>query len=238
MKPHLTYKNGFTMIEMSIVLILIGVIVASVLSAGVIQDNAEQKRLISELSFYDNAIKSFYNQFNGWPGDIRRADEVWGANCGGDSAASGGGCNGDGDRLIEWSAAEGVKGWQHLELAELIEPNNYSGTMTSGTATIGTNIPASRLDNIGYSLYNAGTSNFLSVGGPVSSNRNTGPFMAPVAAESIDVKLDDGAPTTGTVRAIGTNCISGTEFIYLEESGHWDTTVDDNVCSLDYLITK
>ncbi len=224
------YKSGFTLLELTIILLIIGLISAVVIFGFTLSESAHSKRIISELNYFKQAIDRFQDQFNGWPGDLPRADELWGADCGGDAAASTGGCNGDGDRLIEWGDAEGVKGWQLLQLAEMIDSTiPLSGSITSDEAVIGTNVPASQITPIGYSLYSTGGINYLSLGGAVTNARNDAPVLTPNAARIMDERLDDGNPSTGLLVGRGASCIA---------AGEYNLAVRTSECSLDLALTR
>lgn len=212
--------NGFTLIEMAIVLILIALSGTLITSVSTFFQSSKEKRILSELQYYQQAIISFRDQYKGWPGDWPGAYNMWGADCGGDASSDTGGCNGDGDRFIEWGNAEGVKAWQHLQLADMISTTPpMSGTITSNEAVIGSNVPASKIDDVGYYLYTDTDGHQLLAGSEVTLKPNYGPILPPSAARSMDNKIDDGNPETGLFRSRGTtDCFSGENY-NLEEEG-------------------
>lgn len=218
-------QTGFTLIELAIVLVVLGIITSGIFAGSALIENAKQKRVIGEFQQYSGVIDDFFERYNALPGDMARADEYWGAACGGDALASASGCNGDGDTLIEWASFEGVKAWQHLELSGFLSSLNMSGDMTGAEAVIGVNVPQSEIENMGYSLHHVGNTNYLGYGGFVSGARNDAPDLDASAAFAIDGKVDDGLPGSGGLRATGAACVSGTEYDVISSAG---------LCALDW----
>jgi prepilin-type N-terminal cleavage/methylation domain-containing protein len=73
-------KNlGFTLIEMSIVLIIIGLIVGGVLAGKNMIAAANMRSQITELQKYKTAVKLFDEMYKGIPGDINNAQTLFGA---------------------------------------------------------------------------------------------------------------------------------------------------------------
>ncbi len=66
----LKYKNGFSLIELSIVLIIIGLLVAGITGGQSLIESARNRNLISEMKNYDQALGTFYSLKDRLPGDI------------------------------------------------------------------------------------------------------------------------------------------------------------------------
>ena len=135
--------GGFTLIEMAIVLVIIGLIIGAILVGQSLIHSAQIQRIMKEQTQFAEAINTFYGKYNCIPGDCPNATNFFGS-AGGTSAAtdyncyfpastnmgSTGTCNGNGDGKIGtnggWSFTTGAnateKGflWQHLALAGLI----------------------------------------------------------------------------------------------------------------------
>src|SRR5437016_11965015 len=141
--PH--RHHGFTLIEMSIVLVIIGLIIGGVLVGRDMIKQAELRKLMSEKDKIVSAVHAFHAKYNCLPGDCPNATQLFGVAAGDgtgndtacysalDAGGATGTCNGDGNDLIEYCGAfadncarELALVWQHLSLAGLIS-GTYSG---------------------------------------------------------------------------------------------------------------
>jgi prepilin-type N-terminal cleavage/methylation domain-containing protein len=215
---------GFTLIELSIVLVIIGLIAGGVMLGKDLVEQAELRSAISDITHYTSAINQFKRKFSALPGDMRNATRFWGAAnvtpavCATTVGSGTQTCNGNGNGWIALggSAAEEYEKfrfWQHLANAGIIE-GAYSGvTGPNGTSegVIGVNVPASRIQGAGYFIDHQGTvlpgntvwfparyDNFLQFGA-YSGSGLIGRILKPEQALFIDSKLDNGLPHTGIV---------------------------------------
>jgi prepilin-type N-terminal cleavage/methylation domain-containing protein len=225
---------GFTLIELSIVLVIIGLIVGGVLVGQDLIKAAEQRKTISEAERYKTAYQAFRLKYNAIPGDMTNAVSVLGATAG---------HNGDGNGNIMYSTlvygdatAEGLMFFEHLGLANLIG-GRFTGIATgSQDFVIGTNVPQGAISgeaacipvefSVGEVFYSSlNNNNFIAFGaiGPDSAlgaNLCFIPTRTTREASDIDKKIDDNNPTRGSFRAgalgdilgaeVGTGCWSGT----------------------------
>lgn len=104
-------QKGFTLIEMSIVLVIIGLIIGGILKGQEIIDASRQKNFISQTDSYRSALNTFQDRFNGIPGDYNLAT----------TRVSSGAVNGNGDGLV---------GSLETNLAGM---NGNPGTSSAGT---------------------------------------------------------------------------------------------------------
>src|SRR3954468_21990802 len=63
-------ERGFTLIELSIVLVIIGLIVGGVLVGQDLIRAAEIRATVGQYEKYNTAINTFRSKYNGLPGDI------------------------------------------------------------------------------------------------------------------------------------------------------------------------
>lgn len=84
--------KGFTLLEFSIVLILIGLVVGGVLLGSDLIRASERRAVISEVQNFKTAITTFKGQYRALPGDMNYAKSIWsecidvaGNNCNGNN---------------------------------------------------------------------------------------------------------------------------------------------------------
>ena len=109
LKMARTQKSaGFTLIEISIVLVIIGLITGGVLVGRDLIKAAQIRAMISQLEKYDASVNTFQSKYNGLPGDIipQRAAPL------GFVTRTGAEGDGDGNGIIY--ALGGGNGWYAL----------------------------------------------------------------------------------------------------------------------------
>ncbi|MFW0777023.1 MAG: pilus assembly FimT family protein [Rickettsiales bacterium] len=158
-------RRGFSLIEISIVLVVIALIIGGIAAGRSLIRNSEMQSVIKESTAYTQAIGSFRQKYLALPGDFSGATALWGAadadfdDC--KITASSNGvvtCDGDGNgRIMNQGAGnsdtyyEQFRAWQHLSNAGFID-GNYSGIASSGTLgyRIGVTIPESKFGRAGW----------------------------------------------------------------------------------------
>jgi type II secretory pathway pseudopilin PulG len=180
---------GFTIVELSICLVVLGLIIGCITAGKSIIKQAQIKNLITEQSNYLNSINTFKTVYQAFPGDISNASYYW-PNCTSPAAN----CNGNGNDRIEWSLGEGYRAWQHLALAGLVT-GTYDGVSIEPISNYGSG-SIWRLENNASQIYGmlANTSNSLEL--KLNSNAN---FLPSADAYIIDKKLDDAVPSYGLI---------------------------------------
>lgn len=221
--------SGFSLVELSIVLVILGLLTGGILSGQALIRAAELRGVTRDMSRYATAIHTFRDKYFGLPGDITNAVKFWGAAAGGtadgvdatcaalDETSPSTGtetCNGNGDGQIVGSG--GYERWrsvQQLANAGLIE-GHYTGVVGAGGAfqTVpGENAMASRIGNGAYlmlwlgdrigqvSYYDGSYGNSIFFGNVTDGSPGL-PIISPEDAWNVDSKLDDGRPALGKLR--------------------------------------
>ncbi len=204
-------KQGFTLIELSIVLVIIGLIVGGILVGRELIQASERQAVIREQTQFKTALNVFRMRYKGLPGDTSSATLYWGKNttdCSGDPGSPGtpGTCNGNGDGRIG-PGSEIWRSWQHLSMAGLIQ-GDFSGKPDAlGNRVIGVTVPRSRFPGGGWNLarvsaviFGRAPKHLLEISGAFNGlNWDNGAIFRAVDAEAIDQKADDGKPDSGKV---------------------------------------
>ena len=221
-------KKGFTLIELSIVLVIVGLLIGGIVAGRSLLRQSEVTSTIVDAQKYVAAVQAFQQKYNALPGDMPNATTSWGIAAGSTGtdatcwASSNGGttgtatCNGNGDGQINYTgtyANETLRMWQHLVNAGFIS-GSFSGN--GAGYIVGSNGPAGTVAGLGFGLVWVGTNSggspypvaFDGVYGHIITIGGTyGAGYPPVAgvltgdeAQSLDSKFDDGSPALGNIR--------------------------------------
>jgi len=185
-------KKGFTLVELSIVLMIIGLLVGGILTAQELITSAKINTLSKETSQYDIAMKIFKEKYKYLPGDFPA--EGFGVEPG----------NGN-DTIV--AGDEGIAVWIMLNAADILDFECQNGCENGVAAVPGVNVPS-----ISWSKGSG-----ISVGLDIATGKNTfflgkqegglamavSPFIDPVNAMAFDKKFDDGQPYTGSILSVG-----------------------------------
>lgn len=190
------HQSGFTLVELAIVLVIIGLILAAVLKGQEMIQNAKVKNVVNDLKGVSVAYYAYQDRYHSIPGDDAAA-----ASHAGTGAVSGDG-NGQIAGLFNATAAPALAAesnnfWQHTRMAGFL----------TGTATATIALPAN--NSVGGVLGVQGATTATPVygmTGPVVCASNV-PWRI---AQAVDIMIDDGSSLTGSVRA-GTAGTTATE---------------------------
>jgi prepilin-type N-terminal cleavage/methylation domain-containing protein len=232
MKTH-----GFSLIELSIVLVILGLLSGGILAGQSMIRAAELRSVTSDFQRYSTATYSFRDKYFAYPGDMADALRFW-PNC---AAIGTNVCYGDGDGMVEDSptsatgSEEKVRAWQHFAFAGLIE-GSYSGDWpAAGPVVPGRDVPASKISRGGYwygLLVNhyGKTAQALEFGAARTGNHQhpAAGILSPEETWNIDIKLDDGLASQG--KFLG---VDG-----LDQTGCVDASPVSSVLTANYVLTQ
>lgn len=206
-------QAGFTLIELAIVLVIIGLLLGGVLRGQELINSAKVKNMAADFRNVPVFIYGYQDKFKSLPGDDKAASGHVGAAIA---------VNGDGDGKIEgaWNSEnasdESVKFWQQVRLAGLAPGSQDYATVGAGSAYFPTNSDGGRLGVTGdVPITNLPGLYFMCSGGIL------GKF-----AKQLDTTIDDGTPNNGSLRAslsssAGTNAAAETT---------WADSTSYNLC--------
>ncbi|PZP85253.1 MAG: hypothetical protein DI582_06390 [Azospirillum brasilense] len=119
-------KNGFSLVELSIVLVILGLLTGGILGGQALIRAAELRSVTSEYTRWVTATQTFRDKYFALPGDMSNATAFWGtqdptpATCATTPSSSALTCNGSGDGLINPTSSPGsnelFRFWQHLAM--------------------------------------------------------------------------------------------------------------------------
>jgi prepilin-type N-terminal cleavage/methylation domain-containing protein len=228
MHVHTPRSSGFTLVELAIVLMIIGLLIGGILKGQELIQNARITMTVQRIKNFDAAAISFMDSYGARPGDITNPSTRL-PNC---SAAQ---CNiaGDGNGIIGTngstqqinSSNENNTFWVHLAAANLISgvdtnatwtPPNYGTTTVYPVAPIGGKFSVQYFNHAANAYHVQGRhTHFWAMWDFDSSNNVI--YVTPVTIFArMDRKMDDGKPFTGTMVAAGSDCgmsAGATEYI-------------------------
>jgi prepilin-type N-terminal cleavage/methylation domain-containing protein len=177
-------QTGFTLIELAIVLVIIGLLLGGVLKGQELINSAKVKNLASEMKNIQIYVYSYQDKFKAIPGDDKSAKVHVGATT-----------NGDGNGQIDgaWNSStatdESYNFWQHVRLSGLAAGS--TDATTTNTTYLPTNNEGGR---VGVQSKPQNTITGLSGSYAVCSGGIIGKI-----AKQLDVQMDDGDTTKGSV---------------------------------------
>ncbi len=209
-------KKGFTLLEISIVLVIIGLLAGGIIAGSSLIKTAEIRSQVSELAKYDTAITTFKLKYNALPGDMANPNDfnLTGMNSIG-NAWNAGFPDGNGNGILEMNDGTypptAVDWSEHyVFFIQLGDANLINGKYKwgSGRYVVGEQYPRLKVSGgkggiYAFSKTDTHLAYFLGLtprpGDQVSVFTNG--VMTPEEAYSIDSKMDNGNPSTGKVFA-------------------------------------
>ena len=191
---HARNAAGFTLIEIAIVLVVIGLLVGAVLTGQELIASARVRNLADSNAGIRSAYFAFVDRYRRIPGD-------WNATEAGEAlgiAVNGGGNdNGriDNEAGSKWAEPNAL--WEQLAKAGFLQ-GEFAGDATAPTPS-NQRAPLNPFNRV---MVLGRTDDYLHAGGtpPVRLNLVLGRGIPVGLARELDIKIDDGAPDTGALR--------------------------------------
>lgn len=246
-------RAGFTLIELSIVLVIVGLLVGGILAGKALIQQAEVRAAASQLQKMETAYNTFRLKYNCIMGDCINATDFFGMNyvvvSGGCPTPSGvGNGNGNGDGLIQASPSDAAAGDWPCESAQAMKSLLYAGLVSIDLANpcgsgnddfpffkgINNSCAYFYNDDLFAQVTLINTNSMTWTG--ISADGSPSPALSPVQARLIDEKIDDGKPATGTFRGLDAALPSGGAIVphSCSTSGTYNLNEDFTCRSLYY----
>ena len=179
-----TKQSGFTLVEIAIVLVIIGLLLGGILKGQEMIIQAKVKNSITDFSGVSAAYFGYQDRYRAIPGDDAGATRWTGAT------------NGDGNRIMVGlyvpataGTGESAHWWDHLR---------RSGFVTGA----GTDNPVNSFNGIMGVQTGDGTATPAAVLGGFTNLLMCSANLPDKVAIALDVQMDDGNPSSGAVRGV------------------------------------
>ena len=205
-------QAGFTLIELAIVLVIIGLLLGGVLKGQELINSAKVKNMANDFRNIQVYVYSYQDKFKALPGDDKAAKQHVGATK-----------DGNGDGVIEgvWNATaaadtESFNFWQHIRLA---------GLATGSTVLTDATYSPTNAEGGPIGIQAASTKSITGLKGSyvVCSGGILGKF-----AKELDTAIDDGNTATGVMMTAPADKVDGATAATAVTNVGTSPTLDDS----------
>lgn len=251
-------RSGFTLIELAIVLIVVGLILGGITKGYELVRQSKIRDTLTDISSYNAAINTFRVKYKYLPGDFVNAYTY------GVDQPKGGAANvsatvdaqndGNGDGLLQNSAGnfttntgEIANFWMHLSNVKLIK-EEYDITPPANVGDyfprigVGNGLVALTGDGALYWVLGVADVVMALNAAEGAADGPIGNSLIPEEAYGIDSKIDDGKPDAGDIQAIQQYSASGVFVDDADTDGgatdcmtaaaEYNLTIDDQACTV------
>ncbi|MEP7260868.1 MAG: prepilin-type N-terminal cleavage/methylation domain-containing protein [Usitatibacter sp.] len=196
-------QSGFTLVEIAIVLVIIGLLLGGILKGQELINSAKVKNIANDFRVIPTYIYAYQDKFKSLPGDDAAvATHITG------STLSTVGPTGNGVINGAWNAAAGsgeesALFWQHVRLANLASgPTDVTDATYLPTNATGGKIGLS-----------SATSTTTQIQGMTGTYQICSAGILGKFAKQLDIQMDDGNTSTGSMRTVADGAGMGTAAI-------------------------
>ncbi len=228
-------EQGFTLVELAVVMIIIGLLIGGILKGQELITNARVTTSISQMEALGAAYNGFIDQFNVQPGDMVTADTRLtncAAQCIGPAATAGNGIINTSIGVVP--AGEGLAFFGQLLAAGFITGLDGTNVVAFGnalpTAPVGGGFTVGDARNgaaTGFNITEMRPRPHIVLTGTTAAVGTGTGILTPAQAANLDRRLDDGVPGTGSVisQNTGSTCRNG--IVYAQ-------SVTNQTCAVAY----
>jgi prepilin-type N-terminal cleavage/methylation domain-containing protein len=219
-------RRAFSLIELSIVLVILGLLTGGILAGKSLIEAAQTKKIAGDVQKYATAVYAFRERYFQYPGDMNNATQFWGASdpvfatCRLTPSTGISTCDGNGDGFVGGTMGntlttyqpEALFVWKHLANAGLVA-GSFTGVPETSSYPMehisGVNCPPGPIDKTCFGLVSQAKpppGHAYLWPGEYGVTLRFGkaykydPLLATLSAErtwNIDTKIDDGMPGIG-----------------------------------------
>jgi prepilin-type N-terminal cleavage/methylation domain-containing protein len=235
-------QRGFTLVEIAIVLVIIGLLLGGILKGQELVTAARVRNFADQAAGVQAAYYGFIDRYRAVPGDMLAADAC--AAIGGEACpGTGGNGNGRIDPADPAPWVEAAAAWDHMAAAGFLQ-GRYAGTATAATYITAAPIPAAPTNPWNGFLLLGRTDDYMV---PPASPPPTPPRLHLITGRNVpvnimrelDVKVDDSSPESGILRsapavAAGFPTVGGSDAACVL-AGIWNIAANPTDCNGYYL---
>lgn len=186
----MTTQRGFTLIEIALVLLVVGLMLGGILKGQALIENARVRSMANQIHSINAAWFAFVDRYRALPGDLATADTQL------DTTLQ----NGDGNGRVN-TTQEVALVWQHLAAGGFIS-GTFDGDAGNAGALADTECATTTCPTNPYG-------GFMKLSNDAQGDGTlhliTGANIPPSALLQLDLKIDDGNPDTGSFIAYPAN---------------------------------
>ena len=186
-------QSGFTLVEIAIVLVIIGLLLGGILKGQELINSAKVKNLANDFRVIPTYIYAYQDKFKSLPGDDAQvAAHINGATAATTPAASQGNGVINGNWNSTTNTDESFLFWQHVRLANLAAgPTDVADATYIPTNAVG--------GKLGISSSTAGQ---IQIAGMTGTYQVCSAGILGKFAKQLDIQMDDGNTATGSLRVV------------------------------------